>query len=201
MIAEAAAAIEAGELVVLPTDTVYGLCSSPREEAVRRLYELKRRPPEQPTAILFGDVGTLLENLPELRGRPAGIAGVLLPGPYTLIVPNPARRFPWLNRPRPDAIGVRVPMPSAPGIAVLERVDSLVATSANLPGGPEPRLLDEVPEEIKAGCAVVLEGGELPGLPSTVIDVTGPEPIVLREGAVPAGQALARVAAAVAPPE
>ena len=76
------------------------------------------------------------------------------------------------------------------------RVGALVATSANLPGGPDPRTLDEVPAQLRAAAAALVDGGELPGTPSTVIDLTGPEPLVLREGAVSADEAL-RVVASV----
>ena len=80
---------------------------------------------------------------------------------------------------------------------MLDAVGAVAATSANLPGRPDPRTLDEVPAEIREGCGALVDGGELPGTPSTVIDLTGPEPIVLREGAVPAEEALARLAAVV----
>ena len=106
---EAVAAIRGGLLAVLPTDTVYGLVCTPyREEPVRRLSELKRREPGQPFAIVGASVDWMLECIPELRGRNARIARALLPGPYTLVMANPARRFPWLTGERPDTIGVRV---------------------------------------------------------------------------------------------
>ena len=66
-----------------------------------------------------------------------------------------------------------------------------------MPGEPDPRTLDEVPAEIREACGALVDGGELPGAPSTVIDLTGPEPTVLREGAVPAEEALARLGAVV----
>jgi L-threonylcarbamoyladenylate synthase len=89
-----------------------------------------------------------------------------------------------------------VPVLSGPGGEVIERAGAVVATSANLRGGPEPRRLDEVPVEIRAGAAAVVDGGELPGAPSTVLDLTGPEPRVIREGAVPAAEAIERALAA-----
>ncbi len=97
---------------------------------------------------------------------------------------------------RPDAIGVRVPILSGPTAAIVARLGVVVATSANLPGGPDPCRLDEVPRAILAGVAAALDGGALPGIPSTVIDVTGPRPVVLREGAGDAGEALELIAAA-----
>jgi L-threonylcarbamoyladenylate synthase len=131
--------------------------------------------------------------LPELPERSAAIARALLPGPYTLIVPNPAERLPWLTGTRPGAIGVRVPAVEGPARELLGRVGALVATSANLPGGPDPHTLADVPEQLRAAADAVLDGGPLPGRPSTVIDLTGAEPVVLREGAVAADEALRAV--------
>jgi L-threonylcarbamoyladenylate synthase len=191
-------ALRAGELVVLPTDTVYGLaCLADDEPAARRLYALKGRPAIQPTAIVFATVEVLLDAVPELVGDAATIASALLPGPYTLVVPNPARRLPWLNAERPDAIGVRVPTLPAPAQAVLHAVGAVVATSANLAGGPDPRRVADVPPEIVSGVRAVIDGGELAGVPSTVVDLTEAVPTILREGAVPAAEALHRVATAL----
>ena len=77
---------------------------------------------------------------------------------------------------------------------MLDRLGAVAATSANLHGEPDPRRLDEVPSAILDAVAATVDGGELPGAPSTVIDLTGPEPRVLRAGAVPADEALARLA-------
>jgi L-threonylcarbamoyladenylate synthase len=192
----AVAAIRAGKPVVLPTDTVYGLCAYPyRSEPVRSLYALKGRGAEQPTALIAADLDLLLECVPELRGRSAVIARALLPGPYTLVFRNPARRFAWLTGARPDTIGVRVPEFSGPGRAVLDRVGALAATSANVPGGADPLTVEDVPAGIRSGCGAVVDGGKLPGVPSTVLDLSGSEPRVLREGAVPAQQALQQISA------
>jgi len=194
----AVTAIRAGRPVILPTDTVYGLCTTPyAEEAVERLYALKGRPSRRPTALLASDVDMLLECVPELRGRAAVLARALLPGPFTLVLPNPARRYRWLAGETPDKIGVRVPELPTVAAAVLAQVGAVAATSANLAGGPDPRLLDDVPGELRRAVAAEIDAGELPGVPSTVIDVTGAEPKVLREGAVPAAEALERLAAAV----
>jgi L-threonylcarbamoyladenylate synthase len=193
-VADAAAAIRRGDIVVIPTDTVYGLaCAPDRPEAVAALAELKRRPSDQPVALVAASVEELLERVPELRER-ADVMHRLLPGPYTLVLANPERRFPWLAGTRPDAIGLRVPALSGAGAAVLMDVGAVAATSANRHGDADPRRLDDVPEEILAAVAAAVDAGELPGTPSTVLDLTGREPRVLREGAVPAAEALARVA-------
>ena len=88
---------------------------------------------------------------------------------------------------------MRVPDLAGAAAELLGRVGVVAATSANLHGGPDPGRLDDVPEEILAGVSAVLDGGGLPGTASTVIDVIGPEPLVLREGAVTADEALRRM--------
>lgn len=190
-----AEALRAGLPVVLPFDTVYGVAAEAHHEAsTRRLYELKGRPPTQPTALVAAGVDALAACLPELDTT---LAWHLLPGPLTLVVPNPARRFLWLTGTNPEALGVRVPdLPGATQEAIAG-VGAVVATSANLPGGPDPRRLEEVPDTIRAGAAAVVDGGEVPGTPSTVVDLTGDEPRILREGAVPATEVLRRLQAAV----
>jgi len=191
------AAIEAlrvGRLAVIPTDTVYGLAADgASEDAARALYAAKGRGAAQPTALLFASVELVLERLPEIPARTAAIVGAVLPGPLTLVLPNPGRRFGWLNEARPEAIGVRVPDVAGPGKKVLDALGVLAATSANVPGGADPRRLADVPAEIRAATAALVDGGELGGAPSTVVDVTGAEPVVLREGALPGAEALARI--------
>lgn len=193
---EAIAAIRAGKVVVLPTDTVYGICADAYHEApARRLAEMKGRDETQPTALLAADLEVILDAVPELRGLASVRARALLPGPYTLVLPNPARRFRWLCGDTPDAIGIRVPDLPPDARAVLDRVGAIAATSANRHGEPDPARVEDVPEEIRAQ-AVVVDAGELPGTPSTVLDLTGPEPAVLREGAGAAAEALAKLGAA-----
>jgi L-threonylcarbamoyladenylate synthase len=192
---EAVAAIRAGKPVVLPTDTVYGLCADAyREAPVRRLYQLKQRPETMPTAMLASDLEAILDAVPELRGRAAVLARALLPGPYTLVLPNPGCRFRWLAGTNPRTIGVRVPELPPESRAVLDRCGVVAATSANVHGGPDPARVEDVPAEIRAEVAVIIDAGPLPGTPSTVIDLTSREPQVLREGAVAAEEARARIA-------
>ncbi len=199
MSGDAVAALRAGQLVVLPTDTVYGLCADAyRERPCQRLFAAKQRPETMPIQLLAADLDAILDAVPEARGRGAVVARALLPGPYTLILANPARRFRWLTGTRPETIGVRVPDLPPQAREVVLRVGAVAATSANRHGELDPARPEDVPEEILGSCGAVVDEGELPGTPSTVLDLTGPEPIVLREGIVPAAEALSAAAEALA---
>jgi|SRR5579864_1377173 len=187
---DAVAALRAGEPVLLPTDTVYGLCSAADESPVQRLYALKGRVTGRPTTLLAASVDALLDCVPELDER---LLRSLLPGGYTLLLPNPARRYPWLTGAHPETIGVRVCVLPAQARAVVAAVGAVAATSANEPGEPPPASLEEVPLRIRAACAAELDAGRLPGTASTVLDLTGPQPAVVREGAAPSAAALARL--------
>ena len=184
---DVAAAIDAlrrGQLAVIPTDTVYGLAANVEDErGTRALYAAKGREASRPSAILFASLDELLDRVPELPADAVAAARALLPGPVTLVLPNPGRRFPWLNQRRPDTLGVRVPEVSGPGKAILDALGALVASSANLPGPPE----------LVAAAAAVVDGGPLGGAPSSVVDVTGVEPLILREGALRADVVLERL--------
>ena len=193
-IQQAIDAICAGKAVLLPTDTVYGLCSTAdRDEPVARLYQLKGRGGTQPIALVASTVDMLSECVPELRGRASVIASTLFPGPLTLVLPNPARRYRWLTGARSDTIGVRVPQLPESARRVLDGVGCIAATSANDAGGADPAVLDDVPERIRSACAAELDAGRLPGTPSTVIDFTGRDPVVIRHGAASAADAIGRV--------
>lgn len=197
--ADVIAALQTGKPVLLPTDTVYGLAASAyRESSARGLYRLKGRDTTQPIALLAASVDTLFDCVPELRGRAGVIARALLPGPYTLVLPNAARRFRWLTGSRPEAVGVRVPVLRPELLSVLDAVGCVAATSANEPGQPDPATLDDVPVRIRTACAAELDLGALPGTPSTVLDFTRAEPRVLREGIGPVSEALERVRLALA---
>jgi L-threonylcarbamoyladenylate synthase len=183
-----------GQLAVLPTDTVYGVAASAElPQACEQLYRLKRRPLDQPTAIMLGSVEGLEQALPELTGRSIEICRRLFPGAVTLIVPNPGGRFAHLCGTTPDRIGVRVPYLDLAVAALADAVGGLMITSANERGGPDPARLDQVPRAIRSAAGFEVDGGALPGVPSTVIDVTDREPRVIRGGAA-AEAALAALA-------
>jgi L-threonylcarbamoyladenylate synthase len=177
--------IRGGGLAVFPADTVYGIACSPLDEfAVERLYLLKRRPKSKPSGVMFFSVEAALAALPSLGDRTRAALRDLLPGGVTLLLPNPSGHFPLACGEDPSTLGVRVPdVPLLAGVGV-----PVLQSSANLAGGPDPRRLDEVPELLKAAVELVLDGGELPGTPSTVVDLRRYEETggwsVVREGAV-----------------
>jgi L-threonylcarbamoyladenylate synthase len=161
----AVAALRAGRAVILPTDTVYGLCALSGHEDV--LYELKGRDRSKPVALLAADVDALAAAVP---GLDLSVLERYLPGPYTLVF---------------GAVGVRVPHLPPSAVEVVRAVGVVMASSANLSGGPDPGRVEDVPEKIRAACGAIVDAGELPGVPSTVIDLTTGEPRVLRQGAGP----------------
>jgi L-threonylcarbamoyladenylate synthase len=182
--------IAVGGVALFPADTVYGLATEPdSKEGVQRLYRLKGRSPERPAAVMFFRLELALAALPELGGRVLVALERLLPGGVTLLVPNPARRFPLACGPEPERLGLRVPRLGGE-LAPLAGVSwPVLQSSANRSGGPDARRLGDVDQRIRAGVDVILDGGELPGTPSTVVDLTSYENdgsyAVLREGAVP----------------
>jgi L-threonylcarbamoyladenylate synthase len=167
--------IDRGGVAVFPADTVYGLgCDPDSEPAVKRLYELKGRAPARPAAVMFFALELALDALPELQPHERGALRALLPGPLTLLLPNPTRCYPLACGPDPsgvEALGLRVPSlaPSLDALAALER--PLLQSSANLSGGPEARRLSDVPTSIRARADLTLDGGELPGVASTILDL------------------------------
>ena len=169
--------IAGGGVVVFPADTVYGLaCDPSNEAAVARLYALKGRPPDKPAAVMFFS----LAALPPLAPRTRELAERLLPGAVTLLVPSDL--YPLAGG--AGTLGLR--MPDLPAFA---DVPPVLQTSANHAGGPDARRLLEVPPSICEGADLVIDGGELAGTPSTVIDLRDYERDgtwrIVRAGAVP----------------
>src|SRR5215213_11464194 len=174
-----------GGVAVFPADTVYGLaCDPDSREAVARLYGLKRRPMHKPSAVMYFDAELALESLPELAPRTRALLERLLPGGVTLLLPNPGRRFPLACGEDPETLGLRVPA----GTPLAGVTWPVLQSSANAAGAPDARRLADVPEPIRAAADLVVDAGELPGTPSTVVDLrrferTG-EWAVVRAGAV-----------------
>ena len=182
--------ISVGGVALFPADTVYGLATEPdSREGVDRLYRLKGRAADTPAAVMFFGLELALAALPELGARTGEAVRRLLPGALTLLLANPARRFPLACGPEPERLGLRVPLLEgelAPLAAVRWPV---LQSSANRTGEPDAARLADVDEELRAGVDLVLDGGELPGTPSTVVDLTDYEADgsweVVREGAIP----------------
>ena len=182
--------ISVGGVALFPADTVYGLATEPdSREGVERLYALKGRLPDKPSAVMFFELEAALSALPELGPRTRHVLQCLLPGPVTLLVPNPAHRFSLACGLEPERVGIRVPRLDG-GLEALRSVSRpVLQSSANRAGEPEARRLEDVDAELRARVDLVLDAGELPGTPSTVLDFSAWEEggtfELVREGALP----------------
>ena len=190
--------ISVGGVALFPADTVYGLATEPdSREGFDRLYALKGRPPVQPSAVMFFQRELALTALPELGARTREACERLLPGPVTLLLPNPGRRFPLACGPDPSRVGVRVPALTGPLEPLAAARWPVLQSSANPSGGADARRLDDVDPRIRDGVDLQLDGGELPGTPSTVIDLSQWETSgtyeILRQGALSAGDVATRL--------
>lgn len=189
-----ARSVASGGVAVFPADGLYGLACDPlRADAIARLHALKGRDDGKPSAVLFFSP-LILRELVSSLGEPTRVAlGKLLPGPVTLVVHNPERRYPLACREDPERLGIRLIETPLTGVAT-----PLFQTSANLTGEPAPASFRDVPKTLLDGADAAIDGGELNGLPSTVIDVTGLELgggwKILREGGMPSGEVERRLA-------
>jgi L-threonylcarbamoyladenylate synthase len=182
-----------GGVAVFPTDTVYGLGCDPEDErAVRRLYQLKGRPADRPAAVMFFALECALAVLDDLGEGERRAIGALLPGPVTLLLPNRRRRFPLACAPgggAGESLGLRVPALAGERAALAAVAGPVLQSSANRSGEPDARRLADVPRALLDGADLVLDGGELPGVASTVLDLLAYERsgewLVVREGALP----------------
>ncbi|MDX6701304.1 MAG: L-threonylcarbamoyladenylate synthase [Baekduia sp.] len=178
-----------GGIALFGADTVYGLaCEPDTPEAVDRLYAIKGRRPEKPAAVLFFSLELALAALPELGPRTVAALEGLLPGAVTVLIPNPAGRFPLACGPDPGTLGLRVPA-LGPATAALAAVRwPVLQSSANQAGGAEARRMEDVPAAIREAADLVLDAGELEGTASTVVDLRRFEDDgrweILREGAL-----------------
>jgi L-threonylcarbamoyladenylate synthase len=181
--------IAVGGVALFPADTVYGLATEPDSaEGVRRLYALKGREPDKPAAVMFFRVELALEALPELPAATRDAVERLLPGGLTVLLPNLAHRFPLACADQPDVLGLRVPSLTG-ALAPLAAVSwPVLQSSANRSGEPDARRIEDVDAGIRERVDLIVDGGELPGTPSTVVDLTGFEGsgdfAIVREGAV-----------------
>lgn len=189
-IATAVAALRAGDPVVLPTDTVYGLAADPfRAEATRRLFAVKRRPEGVPVAILVADAAQAAALADDLAPGVARLLADAWPGALTVVV----RRRPGVLLHLGDTgatVGLRCPDHPVPR-AVAAAVGPIATTSANRHGQPTPSTAPAVAAALGGEVEVILDGGPGGGVPTTVVDCTSWPPTLLRAGAVPFATLLA----------
>jgi L-threonylcarbamoyladenylate synthase len=187
--------VAAGGVAVFPADGLYGLACDPLDAgAIERIHRIKGRDEGRPSAVLYFSPLAMRELLEDLGPRTGEAVGALLPGPVTLVVANPRRRYPLACGEDPERLGIRLiggPLEGA--------MCPTFQTSANVSGEPAPSSFDDVPAEILAEVDLAIDGGALTGLPSTVVDIASIEAgggwKVLREGGMSTGD----LAAALGP--
>jgi len=176
--------VSEGAVVVFPADTLYGLgCDPLNAAAVERIQAIKGRDERKPSAVMYFSPLAMRELVSGLGPRAQQAVAALLPGPVTLVLDNPERRYPLASRDDPERLGVRLiegPLAGA--------MTPVFQTSANPSGAAPPTRFDQIAEEVIAGADLAIDGGELIGAPSTVVDLSGidrdGEWTVLREGAL-----------------
>jgi L-threonylcarbamoyladenylate synthase len=188
--------VTGGGIAVFPADTLYGLaCDPSRADAIERIHALKGRDPGKPSAVLFFSPLAMRELVSTLGSRTRDALGALLPGPVTVVVDNPGRLYPHACGADPERLGVRLiegPLAGA-GVAILQ-------TSANRSGEAPPSRFDDVDPDLVDRANLAIDGGELGGAPSTVVDLTAVDSgggwSVLREGALGVAELERRLAGA-----
>jgi L-threonylcarbamoyladenylate synthase len=179
--------VAGGGVAVFPADGLYGLACDPLDpDAIARVHQLKGRDDGKPSAVMYFSPLALRELVADLGPRTAAAVSGLLPGPVTLVVANPEHRYPLACREDRERLGLRLldgPLAGA--------MCPVFQTSANLSGEPAPSRFADVPESIVAGADLAIDGGELTGLPSTVVDLAAIEGeggwTILRQGALSEG--------------
>jgi L-threonylcarbamoyladenylate synthase len=186
--------VSSGGVAVFPSDGLYGLACDPLDAgAIAKIHRLKGRDDGKPSAVMYFSPLAIRELVSGLGPRTKAAVSALLPGPVTLVVANGQRRYPLACRQDPERLGVR--LISGPRAGTLCPV---FHTSANLSGEPAPARFADVPEAIRAGADLAIDGGELPGLPSTVVDLAAIEDDgswrILRDGALSPGDLASKLA-------
>jgi L-threonylcarbamoyladenylate synthase len=179
--------VSGGGVAVFPSDGLYGLACDPLDAAaIAKIHRLKGRDDGKPSAVMYFSPLAMRELVAGLGPRTAAAVSALLPGPVTLVVANPQRRYPLACRQDPERLGIRLIAGPLGGTMC-----PVFQTSANLSGEPAPVRFDDVPESILDGVDLAIDGGELPGLPSTVADISSIEEDgswrILRDGALSPG--------------
>ena len=179
--------VSGGGVAVFPSDGLYGLACDPLDAgAIARIHRLKGRDDGKPSAVMYFSPLAIRELVAGLGPRTKAVVSALLPGPVTLVVANPQRRYPLACRQDPERLGIRLI-----GGPLAGTMSPVFQTSANLSGEPAPTRFEDVPDSILDGVDLAIDGGELPGLPSTVVDVASIDEDgswrVLRDGALSPG--------------
>ncbi|MGN6203039.1 MAG: L-threonylcarbamoyladenylate synthase [Solirubrobacterales bacterium] len=179
--------IAGGGVAVFPADGLYGLACDPLDaNAISKIHRLKGRDDGKPSAVMYFSPLAIRELLAGLGPKTKAVASALMPGPVTLVVANPHRRYPLACRQDPERLGIRLI-----GGPLAGTMCPIFQTSANRSGEPAPARFEDVPGSIVEGVDLAIDGGELPGLPSTVIDVAAIDAdgswCILRDGAMSPG--------------
>jgi L-threonylcarbamoyladenylate synthase len=186
--------VSGGGVAVFPSDGLYGLACDPLDGgAIARIHRLKGRDDGKPSAVMYFSPLAIRELVSGLGPRTRAAVSALLPGPVTLVVANPQRRYPLACRQDPERLGVRLI-----GGPLAGTMCPVFQTSANLSGEPAPARFEDVPASIGEGADLAIDGGQLPGLPSTVVDIAAIEEDgswrVLRDGALSPGDLASKLA-------
>jgi L-threonylcarbamoyladenylate synthase len=185
-----------GGVAIFPTDTVYAIgCDPARPDAIERIHQIKGRPSEKPSAVMFFSPLAMRELVAALGPRTRDAMGALLPGPVTLVVDNPERRYPHAGGATPERLGVRLIDGPFAGAEC-----AIFQTSANRSGEPAPSRFEDIHPKIRDAVDLAIDGGVLGGEPSSVVDLSGIEGnggwSVLREGAMSQAELERRLAGA-----
>lgn len=186
--------VAGGGVAVFPSDGLYGLACDPLDAgAIARIHRLKGRDDGKPSAVMYFSPLAMRELVAGLGPHTREVVQALLPGPVTLVLANPELRYPLACRRQPEQLGVRLI-----GGPLAGTMCPVFQTSANVSGEPAPGCFGDVPESILAGADLAIDGGELTGVPSTVVDVTRIEETgewkVLRAGGLSEGDLVAKLA-------
>jgi len=186
--------VTAGGVAVFPADGLYGLACDPLEAgAIAKIHRLKGRDDGKPSAVMYFSPLAIRELVSQLGPRTKAAVSALMPGPVTVVVANPQRRYPLACRQDPEQLGIRLI-----GGPLAGTMCPVFQTSANLSGEPAPARFEDVPVSIRDGADLAIDGGELPGLPSTVVDITAIEEDggwrILRDGALSPGDLASKLA-------
>jgi len=186
--------VSAGGVAAFPADGLYGLACDPLDAgAIAKIHRLKGRDDGKPSAVMYFSPLAIRELLGGLGPRTKAVASALLPGPVTLVVANPQRRYPLACREDPERLGIRLV-----GGPLAGTMCPIFQTSANLSGEPAPARFEDLPEAVVEGADLAIDGGDLPGLPSTVIDIAEIDVDgswhILRDGALSKGDVASALA-------